>query len=229
MLSPEEWSALALSLKVATWCVLFTVIPGVAMGWLLARRRFWGKTILDALVHLPLVLPPVAVGYLLLIFLGSRGVAGRFIHDTLGIDLAFTWRAAVVASAFMGFPLMVRAIRLSVELVDRRLEEAAQTLGASPVRVFFTVTLPLALPGILTGMVLSFARSIGEFGATISFAGNIAGETRTLSLAIFTFTQVPGGDGPAMRLVVLAVFLSLLALMLSELLSKIIRKRMEHT
>ncbi|MEE9211535.1 MAG: molybdate ABC transporter permease subunit [Phycisphaeraceae bacterium] len=227
-LTPEEWSAVILSVKVALWCVLVTTVPGVAIGWVLARKRFWGLIMVDAVVHLPLVLPPVVVGYVLLVALGRRGVVGRFIYETLGLEVAFTWRAAVIASAIMGFPLMVRAVRLGMELVDRRLEQAARTLGASPGRVFVTITLPLAMPGILTGMVLSFARSLGEFGATITFAGNIAGDTRTLPLAVFTYTQVPGGEGPAMRLVVLSVLLSLAALIVSELLARRVKRMVEH-
>ncbi len=227
-LTPEEWSAVILSVKVALWCVLVTTLPGVAIGWVLARKRFWGLIMVDAVVHLPLVLPPVVVGYVLLVALGRRGVVGRFIYETLGLEVAFTWRAAVIASAIMGFPLMVRAVRLGMELVDRRLEQAARTLGASPGRVVVTITLPLAMPGILTGMVLSFARSLGEFGATITFAGNIAGDTRTLPLAVFTYTQVPGGEGPAMRLVVLSVLLSLAALIVSELLARRVKRMVEH-
>jgi molybdate transport system permease protein len=172
------------------------------------------------------VLPPVAVGYLLLLTLGRQGPVGRLLRDGLGVEIAFTWWAAVVASAVMGFPLMVRAVRLAVELVNPRLEEAARTLGASPFRVFCSVTLPLSLPGILTGMVLAFARSLGEFGATIAFAGNIEGTTRTLSLAIFTWTQVPGGDGPAIRLVVLSLALALAALIASEWLARLARRRL---
>lgn len=219
-ISPAEASALALSLKVAFGCALVTAIPGVFVGWLLARRRFPGKTVVDALVHLPLVLPPVVTGYLLLLLFGRRGWLG----ETLGLEVAFTWKAAVLASAVVGFPLMVRAVRLSVELVDARCEEAAATLGASPWRVWLTVTLPLALPGVLTGLVLSFARSLGEFGATIVFAGNIAGETRTLPLALYTYAQVPGGDAPALRLMGIALALSFAALLASEWLARRMRR-----
>ena len=227
-LTPEEWTAVALSLKVAFWCVVVTVVPGVAIGWVLARKRFWGITALDALVHAPLVLPPVVVGYLLLLVLGRQGFVGRFLQDTLGIQVAFTLQAAVLASAIMGFPLMVRAVRLAMELVDRRLEEAARTLGASRRRTFFTITLPLSMPGILTGVVLAFARSLGEFGATITFAGNIAGETRTLPLSVYTYTQTPGGDAPALRLVVLSVLVALGALVASEWLSRRVKRNVEH-
>lgn len=225
MLNPEEWSALWLSLKAATWSVILTTPPGVAIAWLLARKQFRGKMILDAVVHLPLVLPPVVVGYLLLVILGRRGVVGRWLHDSLGIDVAFTWKAAAVAAAVMGFPLLVRSTRLAIELVDSRIEQAARTLGAGPLRVFFTITLPLALPGLITGLILSFARSLGEFGATITFAGNIEGVTRTLPVAVFTYSQVPGGDAPAMRLVFISVALSIIALLCSEILTRRVRRK----
>jgi molybdate transport system permease protein len=194
------------------------LIPGVACAWLLARKRFYGKTMLDAIIHLPLVLPPVVVGYALLLLLGRAGVIGRWLDHSLGIQVAFTWRAAALASAIMGFPLLVRTSRLAIEMVDSRLEEAAATLGAGPLRVFTTVTLPLAAPGVLAGIVLAAARGLGEFGATITFAGNIEGQTRTLPLAIYTNSQVPGGDTAATRLVVVSVAVSLLAVVASELL-----------
>lgn len=192
-------------------------IPGVVTGWLLARLRFPGKAIVDGLVHLPLVLPPVVPGYLLLLLLGRQGPVGRWLYETWDITLAFTWQGAVIASALMAFPLMVRAVRLAVTLVEPRLEEAARTLGAGPLRVWLTVTVPLSLPGILTGLVLAFARSLGEFGATVTFVGNVAGETRTLPLAIYTYTQIPGGDDPALRLVIISILLALAALWVSEL------------
>jgi len=225
-LSAAEIAALTLSMRVALWCVAVTAGPAILIGWLLARREFRGKTILDAVVHLPLVLPPVVVGYILLLALGRHGAVGALLSETLGFEIAFTWMAAVVASAVMGFPLMVRAIRLSIELVEPRFEEAARTLGAGPRRVWATVTLPLALPGILTGTVLAFTRSRGEVGATITFAGNIADETRTLPLALFTYVQIPGGEAPAMRLVVISVLLSLTALVVSEILARRIRNWM---
>lgn len=224
MLTPEEWSALGLSAQVALASVALMTVPGVLVGWFLARSRFWGKTVVDAVVHLPLVLPPIVTGYLLLLLLGRNGLFGGWLHETLGLEIAFTWRAAVIAAAVIAFPLMVRSVRLAVELVDRRYEEAAATLGASPLRVWTTVTLPLALPGVLAGMVLAFARSLGEFGATVVFAGNIAGETRTLPLAVYTHTQIPGGEGPAARLVVLSVVLSVGALAASELLARRARR-----
>ena len=225
MLTPEEWSAVLLSLRVAVVAVGCMLVPGIACGWLLARRRFPGKSILDAAVHLPLVLPPVVVGYLLLLMLGRRGWLGGWLHDQLGIDLAFTWKAAAIASAVMGFPLLVRGVKLAVEAVDPRLEQAASTLGASPIRVFFTLTLPLALPGVLAGLVMAFARSLGEFGATIMVAGNIEGVTRTIPLAIYTDVQTPGGDAGAMRLAIIAIALSFAALLASEyLVRRIIRR-----
>lgn len=218
--TPAEIAALLLSLKVAFWCTLVTCVPGIFIAWLLARKSFFGKTLLNSLVHMPLVLPPVVPGFLLLILLGNQGLIGRWLHETWGITLAFTWQGAVVASAVMAFPLMVRAARLAISQVDAGLEAAAQSLGAHPLRVFFSVTLPLALPGILTGLMLAFSRSLGEFGATITFVGNIAGETRTLPLAIFTYTQVPGGEAPAMRLVILSMLLAFGALFFSEILER---------
>ncbi len=225
-LSPPEWNALALSLKVGLLSTLCCLPPGVFFGWLLARKQFWGKAILDAVLHLPLVLPPVVVGYLLLTALSRKGLIGRWLEDSLGIQLAFTWQGAALAAAVVSFPLMVRAIRLAVELVDARLEQAAANLGANPGRVFRTITLPLAMPGIVTGTVLCFARSLGEFGATITFVGNIAGQTRTMPLAIFTAIQSPGGDSAALRLMLISVLLSLAALVISEYLSRKATKRL---
>ncbi len=215
--TPEELTALWLSVKIGLWCTVLIAVPGLLTGWLLARVRFPGKALVDGLVHLPLVLPPVVPGYLLLLLLGRNGPIGRWLFETWGVTLAFTWQGAVVASAIMAFPLMVRAVRLAVTLVEPRLEDAARTLGAGPLRVWLTVTVPLSLPGILTGLVLAFARSLGEFGATVTFVGNVAGETRTLPLAIYSYTQIPGGDGPALRLVIMAILLALLALWASEL------------
>jgi molybdate transport system permease protein len=216
-LTPEELSALGLSLKVGLWCTALVAGPGILLGWLLARVQFTGKAIVDGLIHLPLVLPPVVPGYLLLLLLGKQGPLGHWLYDTWGITLVFTWQGAVIASAMMALPLMVRAVRLAVSLVEPRLEDAARTLGAGPLRVWLTVTLPLAAPGILAGLVLAFARSLGEFGATVTFVGNVAGETRTLPLAIYTYTQIPGADEPALRLVVISILLALVALWLSEL------------
>ncbi len=215
--TPEELTALWLSVKIGLWCVALIAVPGLVTGWLLARCHFPGKAIVDGLVHLPLVLPPVVPGYLLLLLLGRNGPLGRWLYESWGITLAFSWQGAVIACAIMAFPLLVRAVRLAVMLVETRLEDAARTLGAGPLRVWLTVTVPLALPGILTGLVLAFARSLGEFGATVTFVGNVAGETRTLPLAIYSYTQIPGGDGPALRLVILSILLALAALWLSEL------------
>jgi molybdate transport system permease protein len=219
-ISAEEWEVLGLSLKVAFWSVVASLPFAAAAAYMLARSRFPGKALFDAAVHLPLVLPPVVVGYFLLLVLGRRGPVGAFLEEHLGIVFAFRWTGAAVACAVMGFPLMVRAIRLSVEAIDERLEAAARTLGAGRMRVIATVTLPLALPGVITGTLLSFARSLGEFGATITFVSNIPGETRTLPLAIYTYTQTPNGDALAMRLSVIAVIVSLAALVLSEMLAR---------
>jgi len=215
-LTPVEWEILQLSLKVAFWSVLCSLPIAVAVAMLLARSNFPGKSLFDAIVHLPLVLPPVVIGYFLLLLLGRRGPLGAVLEEYFGIVVAFRWTGAAIAAGIMGFPLMVRAIRLSIEAIDDGLEAAARTLGATRWRVYATVTLPLALPGILTGALLSFARSLGEFGATITFVSNIPGETRTLPLAIYTLTQVPGGDAAALRLSVIAILLSVMALMLSE-------------
>ncbi|RZA36844.1 MAG: molybdate ABC transporter permease subunit [Lysobacteraceae bacterium] len=221
----DELTAIALSLKVACVAALASLPFGVALGWLLARKRFFGKSLVDALVHLPLVLPPVVVGYALLVTFGSQGAVGKMLA-TMSIDFSFRWTGAALASAIMGFPLMVRAIRLSIEATDRRLEQAAATLGASPWRVFRTVTLPLAFPGIAAGTVLAFAKALGEFGATITFVSNIPGETQTLSSAIYGLMQVPGGESGIWRLAMVAVGISLLALLLSEWLTR--RQRNEE-
>ena len=214
--TPAETATILLSLKVAATAALASLPAGIAVGWLLARRRFFGKSLLDALVHLPLVLPPVVVGYALLVWLGHNGALGRFLHEHVGISFAFRWTGAALASAIMGFPLVVRAIRLSIEAVDRRLEQAASTLGASPPRVFFTVTLPLAWPGVVAGAVLGFAKALGEFGATITFVSNIPGETQTLASAIYGLMQVPGGEAGIWRLAAVAIAISLAALLASE-------------
>ncbi len=226
--SPEEITAIALSLKVALVASLASLPFGIALGWLLARRRFPGKALLDALVHLPLVLPPVVMGYVLLVSLGTQGPVGAFLEQHFGIVFAFRWTGAALASAVMGFPLMVRAIRLSLEAADRRLEQAASTLGAGPWRVFFTITLPLAWPGLVAGAVLAFAKALGEFGATITFVSNIPGETQTLSSAIYGLMQIPGAEGGIWRLAAVAVSISLLALMLSEYLVRRHRGSEEH-
>ena len=214
-LTPDEWTAVELSLRIAVVATVVSLPFGIAIAWLLARKDFWGKALLDGVVHLPLVLPPVVTGYLLLITFGRKGLVGAFLAD-LGIVFSFRWTGAALACGVMAFPLLVRAIRLSFEAIDRRLEDAASTLGASGPWAFLTVTLPLALPGVIAGMVLAFAKALGEFGATITFVSNIPGETRTLPLAIYTFTQVPGGEAAALRLSVLSVLLSLGALAVSE-------------
>jgi len=219
-LSPDESTAVLLSLRIAVVATVVALPFGIAIAWLLARKDFWGKALLDGLVHLPLVLPPVVTGYLLLIAFGRRGLIGSFLADTFGIVFSFRWTGAALACGVMGFPLLVRAIRLSIEAVDTRLEEASRTLGANPFRVFLTVTLPLALPGIIAGMVLCFAKALGEFGATITFVSNIPGETQTLSTAIYTYLQIPGGDASAARLVVVAIVISLIALISSEWLAR---------
>lgn len=226
-LTPEEWAALELSLKVATVATLASLPAGLAVAYLLARGRFPGRSVLDALVHLPLILPPVVTGYLLLLAFGRKGPVGAWLEAHFGLVFSFRWTGAALAAAVMGFPLMVRAIRLSIEAVDRRLEQAAGTLGAGRILTFLLVTLPLALPGILAGSVLAFAKAMGEFGATITFVANIPGETQTLPTAIYTFTQVPGGDAAAMRLVLISVAVSVLALVLSEWLARGLRRRMD--
>ena len=215
-LTPAEWTAILLSLRVAVVATLVATPLGIALAWLLARYNFWGKSVLDALVHLPLVLPPVVTGYLLLLTFGRRGVVGAWLADHLGIVFAFRWTGAALACGVMSFPLLVRPIRLSIEAIDRRLEQAASTLGAAPWRVFATVTLPLALPGILAGMVLGFAKAIGEFGATITFVSNIPGETQVISSAIYSLIQTPDGDAAAARLVIISVIIAMAALIGSE-------------
>ena len=219
-LSADEWNAIRLSLRVATVGTLVSIPIGVFVAYALARWRFPGKFLIDGLVHLPLVLPPVVTGYILLLLFGRKGPIGAFLDQHFGIVFSFRWTGAALAADVMGFPLLVRAIRLSFEAADRRLEDAARTLGANSIVTFFTVILPLALPGILAGAVLAFAKALGEFGATITFVSNIPGETRTLPTAIYTYTQVPGGDFQAAQLAAVAVVLSLLALLVSEFLSR---------
>jgi molybdate transport system permease protein len=224
-LSPEEWTAVRLSIKVAFWAMAASLPFGIAIALLLARGRFWGKSLLNGIIHLPLVLPPVVTGYLLLLSFGRRGPIGQFLAEYFGIVFSFRWTGAALACAIMGFPLMVRAIRLSIEAVDQRLEAAASTLGANPVWVFATVTLPLSLPGIMAGMILSFAKAMGEFGATITFVSNIPGETQTLPTAIYTYTQVPDGDAGALRLTLISIAISMTALIVSEWLSERVARR----
>ena len=223
-LSPEEWQAVALSLRVAFWATVASLPLGVLTAYALARWRFPGRQLLNGLVHLPLILPPVATGYLLLLAFGTRGPLGSLLQE-VGIVFAFRWTGAALAAAVMAFPLMVRAIRLSIEAVDPRLEQASATLGASGPWVFATVTLPLVLPGILAGAILAFAKAMGEFGATITFVSNIPGQTQTLPTAIYAFLQVPGGEASALRLVGIAVAVSMAALLLSEIVARRVAKR----
>jgi molybdate transport system permease protein len=227
ILSPEEWMAVQLSLKVATVATLVSLPFGIAVAMALARGRSWGHTLLDGIVLLPLVLPPVVTGYILLILMGRRGPIGAFLADNFGIVFSFRWTGAALACAVMGFPLLVRAIRLSIEAVDKRLEEAAGTLGASRAWVFLTVTLPLIVPGIIAGMILSFAKAMGEFGATITFVSNIPGETQTLPSAIYTFTQIPGGDAGASRLTLVSIAIAVVALLASELMARYAHRRLD--
>ena len=219
-LSPEDWTAILLSLRVASVATLASLPLGIALAYILARCRFPGRTLLDGLIHLPLVMPPVVTGYLLLLSFGRKGPVGGFLDQCCGLVFSFRWTGAALAAAVMGLPLMVRAIRLTLENMDRRLEQAAGTLGARPLFVFATVTLPLAAPGILAGSILSFAKALGEFGATITFVSNIPGETQTIPSAIYTFTQVPGGDANALRLTAVSIAISLVALIASEILAR---------
>ncbi len=219
-LTPDEWTAIRLSLRIAIVATIVALPFGIAVAWLLARKNFWGKALLDGIVHLPLVLPPVVTGYLLLISFGRRGPIGAFLDEHFGIVFSFRWTGAALACGIMGFPLLVRPIRLAIEAIDRKLEDAAATLGASRFWVFATVTLPLAVPGLIAGFVLCFAKALGEFGATITFVSNIPGETQTISAAIYTLTQVPGGDAAAGRLVLVAIVISLVALVAAEWLAR---------
>ena len=224
-ISPEEWTAIELSLRVAVVATLVSTPIGIAVAWLLARRDFWGKALLDAVVHLPLVLPPVVTGYLLLLSFGRKGPIGGFLDQYLGIVFSFRWTGAALACGVMSFPLLVRPMRLSIEAIDRKLEQAAGTLGAAPWQVFLTVTLPLALPGILAGMILGFAKALGEFGATITFVSNIPGETQTISSAIYSLIQTPDGDLPALRLVIISAIMAIGALVASEFFARRAQRR----
>jgi molybdate transport system permease protein len=224
-LTPEEWQAVALSLRVSVWATVLSLPPGILVAYALARWRFPGKTLLNGLVHLPLILPPVVTGYLLLLTFGRSGAVGALLWDWFGITLAFRWTGAALAAAIMAFPLMVRAIRLAIEAVDPKLEQAAATLGANRAVVFATITLPLILPGVVAGAILAFAKAMGEFGATITFVANIPGQTQTLPSAIYAFLQVPGGDASALRLVLIAVAVAMAALIASEWLSRRVAKR----
>ena len=224
-LTPDEWRAVALSLRVSFWATVVSLPLGIAVAYVLARYRFWGRQLLNGLVHLPLILPPVVTGYLLLLTFGRKGAVGAFLDQTFGLVFAFRWTGAALAAAVMAFPLMVRAIRMAIEAVDPRLEAAAGTLGASRPWVFVTVTLPLILPGIVAGAILGFAKAMGEFGATITFVANIPGQTQTLPSAIYAYLQVPGGDAAAFRLVLVAIAIAMLALLLSEWVSRSVARR----
>jgi molybdate transport system permease protein len=225
-LTPLETEALSLSLLVSGWAVAGSLPLGILCAWVLARLDFPGKSVVDGLIHLPLVLPPVVVGYALLVLLGRRGPIGSLLLDWFGVTLAFTWKGAAIASAVVAFPLMVQAIRLSLEGVDRGLEQAARTLGCGPIRTFMSVTLPLVMPGILTGVILAFARSLSEFGATITFVSNIPGETRTLPIALYALTQVPGGDEAALRLCLISVAVAFATLLAADFLSRRVQARL---
>ena len=229
LLSAEEWRAVMLSLRVSFWATLVSLPFGILAAYALARWNFRGKQVLNGLIHLPLILPPVVTGYLLLITFGRRGYVGQFLDEWFGIVFAFRWTGAALAAAVMAFPLMVRAIRLAIEAVDPKLEQAAGTLGASPAFVFLTVTLPLILPGIIAGSILAFAKAMGEFGATITFVSNIPGQTQTLPTAIYSFLQVPGGENDAARLVFIAIAIALTALFLSEWVSRAVARRIAGT
>jgi len=228
-LGPDEWRAVALSLRVSFWATLLSLPLGIVVAYVLARHDFWGKQLLNGLVHLPLILPPVVTGYLLLITFGRRGPVGGFLEDCCGLIFAFRWTGAALAAAVMAFPLMVRAIRLAIEAVDPKLEQAAGTLGASRPWVFATVTLPLILPGVIAGAILAFAKAMGEFGATITFVSNIPGQTQTLPSAIYGFLQVPGGDAQALRLVLISIAIAMVALLASEWVSRAVARRISGT
>jgi len=215
-----EYQALILSLKVGAYAVVWLIPLGIALAWLLSRKQFIGKSILDSLIHLPLVLPPVVIGYLLLISLGRQGFLGSWLYEHFGLVFSFNWKGAVIACIVVALPLMVRSVRLSLDNVDPKLEHAASTLGASPLKVFLTITLPLTIPGIITGTMLSFARSLGEFGATISFVSNIPGETQTIPLAMYNFIETPGAELEAARLCIISIALALSTLMMSEWLNR---------
>ncbi|WP_039948437.1 molybdate ABC transporter permease subunit [Vibrio ichthyoenteri] len=225
-MSEYEYQAVLLSLKVSLYAIVWLIPLGIAIAWLLARKQFVGKSLVDSIVHLPLVLPPVVVGYLLLILMGRQGIVGSWLYQTFGISFAFNWKGAALACVVVALPLMVRSIRLSLENVDTKLEQAASTLGASPLKIFVTITLPLTIPGIITGVMLSFARSLGEFGATISFVSNIPGETQTIPLAMYTFIETPGAENEAMRLCVISIVIALASLLASEWLTRRCSKRL---
>ncbi|OCG03458.1 molybdate ABC transporter permease [Gilliamella apis] len=226
ILTEFEWQTLLLSLKIAGAAIIFSLPLGILTAWILARCQFIGKSLFDSIVHLPLVLPPVVLGYLLLLTMGRHGIIGEWLNTYFHLSFSFNWQGAALASAVVAFPLMVRSIRLAIESIDSRLEKVARTLGAKPFRVFMTITLPLAFPGILMGTVLGFARCLGEFGATITFVSNIQGETRTIPLAMYTLLQIPDGESGALRLCIVSILLSLIALFLSEMLNRWHKKKL---
>jgi molybdate transport system permease protein len=225
----NEWQAFWISLKVASACTLLVAVPGILLGTLLARKRFFGDSLVNAVVHLPLVIPPVVTGYLALMLLGKNSAVGGWIYKTFEISIAFSWTGAVLVAAVMGFPLLVRSVKTAVEMIDQRYNHAANTLGAGPIRTFFTITLPLAAPGVIAGLILAFTRCLGEFGATAMFAGNIPGKTQTLSLAIYNFTQIPGAESATMRLVGISILLSFAAMLGSEILSRRMKSQLGVT
>lgn len=225
VLTPLEWEALLLSLKISLVSVSLSLPFGIFIAWILVRKNFVGKSLLDGLIHLPLVLPPVVIGYILLVVMGRRGIVGQWLYETFGFSFSFSWKGAALASAVVAFPLLVRSIRLSLDLVDIRLEQAARTLGASPWRVFYSITLPLIKPGVLSGLVLAFARSLGEFGATITFVSNIPGETQTIPLAMFAFLETPGQEHSALRLCIISILIALVAQFCSEWFSQRMKRR----
>lgn len=227
LISPEERQIIFLSLKVGFWSVLFCLPFSIFFGWILARKSFFGKSILDGFLHLPLVIPPVVTGYILLILFGNNGVLGKFIYETFNFTFAFNWKGAALASAVMAFPLMVRAIRLSIESVDKGLEDAAKTLGRNDLNIFFTITLPLSIQGVIAGIILAFARSLGEFGATITFVSNIPDETQTIPIAIYSLLQVPNGEYAAGKLCIISIIISFIALIVSEYFASKSKKRKE--
>lgn len=226
ILTEFEWQTLLLSLKIAGAAIIFSLPLGILTAWILARCQFIGKSLFDSIVHLPLVLPPVVLGYLLLLTMGRHGIISEWLNNYFHLSFSFNWQGAALASAVVAFPLMVRSIRLAIESIDSRLEKVARTLGAKPFRVFMTITLPLAFPGILMGTVLGFARCLGEFGATITFVSNIQGETRTIPLAMYTLLQIPDGESGALRLCIVSIVLSLIALFLSEMLNRWHKKKL---
>lgn len=227
-LTSEEISALLLSAKVGCWSTGLLLIPGIILSWALTRFQFWGKSAIESILYMPLVLPPTVTGYILLLAFGKNGFLGHWLHEIFGLTLAFTWKGAVIASMVMSLPLMVQPIKIAMNLIEPKLEQAASTLGANPFMVFLTVTLPLTMPGIINGVILAFARSLGEFGATITFVGNVQGETRTLPLAFYTYTQVPGGEEPMLRLIIISIVFAFGALMASDWLTHRARRKQEN-